>query len=69
MHSAAGCYDGYLYVLEALTGIIHWALSVSNEPIKSSPSVDPTTALVWFGSHDHHLYSVDIEVCVLSPDL
>ena len=63
-HSIAGSYDGYLHVMDAMTGIIHWALNVSNEPIKSSPSVDSITGLVWFGSHDHHLYSVDIEVCI-----
>ena len=64
-YSIAGSYDGYLHVMDAMTGIIHWALNVSNEPIKSSPSVDGLTGFVWFGSHDHHLYSIDIEVCTV----
>ena len=64
-YSITGSYDGYLHVMDAVTGAIYWALNVSNEPIKSSPSVDSVTSLVWFGSHDHHLYSLDVEVCVL----
>lgn len=30
--------------------------------MRSSPCVDITTGLVWFGSHDHHVYTVNIEV-------
>ncbi len=60
-----GCYDGYLYTLRADTGSIHWSFAAPGSrdyPIKSSPCVDPHTSWVWFGSHDHHLYAVDIYV-------
>ena len=60
-----GCYDGSFYVLNRRHGDIHWCFQVSNgEPVKSSPAVDPTTGWVWFGSHDRHLYCLDILVSV-----
>ena len=62
----SGSYDGCLYVLHSLTGSIHWCFttkgSISEEPIKSSPIAHPVTGYIWFGSHDHHLYTVDIYV-------
>ncbi|XP_019856550.1 PREDICTED: acyl-CoA synthetase family member 4-like [Amphimedon queenslandica] len=64
----AGSYDGCLYVLHSLSGSIHWCFttkgSLSEDPIKSSPIAHPVTGYIWFGSHDHHLYTVDI--CVSS---
>ncbi len=33
------------------------------KPLKSSPCVDALTGWMWFGSHDEHLYAVDILVC------
>lgn len=30
--------------------------------VKSSPAVDPITGWIYIGSHDHHVYSLDIEV-------
>lgn len=30
--------------------------------MKSSPAVDPITGWIYIGSHDHHVYSLDIEV-------
>lgn len=38
------------------------------EPIKSSPVLDPTTGLLWVGSHDQHLYALDVEVGAGSHD-
>ena len=60
----SGCYDGCLYVLRTDNGEIHWRFQAggSEHPIKCSPSTDPQTGDVWFGSHDHHLYAVDIYV-------
>ena len=53
-------------------GLLHWVFNTAPSeptegeplPIKSSPCVDPTNGWVWFGSHDHHMYAVDIQVCV-----
>jgi len=58
----AGCYDGCLYTLQITTGTTYWCLTVSSEPVRSSPCVDMVTGLVWFGSHDHHVYAINIEV-------
>ena len=44
------------------SGEIHWSLQLSPEPVKSSPCVDVTSGIMWVGSHDHHLYAVDVEV-------
>ena len=59
-----GCYDGNLYVLDSKTGEVHWSFGScdSGQPIKCSPCVDPLTGHVWFGSHNHHMYAVDIYV-------
>ena len=62
-----GCYDGCLYVLDADSGKLHWTFAPTmsdgeTRPIKSSPCVDGQTGWVWFGSHDEHLYAVDIIV-------
>ena len=56
-----GCYDGCLYVLNITTGEIKWKYQTGG-PIKSSPAVDLKSSLVIFGSHDHHLFGVDIQV-------
>lgn len=61
-----GCYDGTIYIQRSDNGIIHWTLKLSSEPVKSSACVDSTTGLVWVGSHDRHLYSIDVEVGVES---
>ena len=62
----SGCYDGCLYSLCSSTGGIHWCFatkgSSTQEPIKSSPLPHPRTGFIWFGSHDQHLYAVDIHV-------
>jgi len=66
VHPSSGCYDGCLYVLKARGGQIHWRFSplVTKEvrPVKSSPCVDEQTGWIWFGSHDEHLYALDIQV-------
>ena len=59
--SALGCYDGCLYVLDAITGDTFWQFQTGAE-VKSSPCVDPTNGHVYFGSHDHCLYALDILV-------
>ena len=65
----AGCYNGCVYTMLASTGSIHWCYSTVQqgdddevEPIKSSPVCDPSSGLVWVGSHDQHLYALDVEV-------
>ena len=62
LHS--GCYDGCVYSLVCDSGTTHWCIQPggSSEPIKSSPCVDPVTGLVWVGSHDHHIYALNIYV-------
>lgn len=64
-----GCYDGKVYVFNRPNGSIAWTFQTSG-PIKSSPCVDPSTGFVWIGSHDHRLYSLDInrQECVTSID-
>ena len=59
-----GCYDGCVYSLASDSGATHWCTKPggSSEPIKSSPCIDPITGLVWVGSHDHHIYALDIYV-------
>ncbi len=61
-----GCYDGCVYVLNSISGNIEWCCktdgSMSNDPIKSSPIVHPSTGQVWFGSHDKQVYCIDINV-------
>lgn len=62
----SGCYDGCLYSLCSSTGGIHWCFATKGsstlEPIKSSPLPHPRTGFIWFGSHDQHLYAIDIHV-------
>ena len=62
----AGCYDGCVYIVEASSGNVEWCFQTdgksSGDPMKSSPSVHPTTGFLWFGSHDKHLYCIDISV-------
>ena len=52
-----------MYCMRADNGRVKWSLQLSGEPVKSSPCVDVSTGLVWVGSHDHHLYAIDGEVC------
>ena len=59
--NVTGCYDGCLYILEALTGNTFWKFQTGAE-VKSSPCVDPTNGHVYFGSHDHSLYALDVLV-------
>ena len=63
MYTIIGCYDGNLYVLDAQSGSLYWKCQLSKEqPIKSSPCVDMATGLIWCGSHDQHLYALNVEV-------
>ena len=61
-----GCYDGCVYTLDSASGSIVWCYSTegaeSGEPVKSSPITHPSTGWVWFGSHDRHIYCIDIQV-------
>ena len=66
-----GCYNGCVYTMLASTGSVHWCYSSAShseeddvEPIKSSPICDPSSGLVWVGSHDQHLYALDVEVMI-----
>lgn len=60
----AGCYDGGVYVLKRSDGATHWLFS-TGDAVKSSPAVDPVWGLIYIGSHDQHLYALDIEVRAL----
>ena len=55
-----GCYDGCVYCLKSDNGGIGWRIQLSSEPVKSSACVDE--AMAWVGSHDHHLYGIDVKV-------
>ena len=59
---SSGCYDGCVYALCADSGEVHSCYHISQDPIKSSPCVDPTTGLVWVGSHDQHIYAISLQV-------
>ena len=59
---SSGCYDGCVYAMCADSGEVHFCYHVSQDPIKSSPCVDPTTGLVWVGSHDHHIHAISLQV-------
>jgi outer membrane protein assembly factor BamB len=50
-----------LYVLKSNSGEKYWVFT-TEDAVKSSPTVDPTTGLVFVGSHDHHVYALDIYV-------
>ena len=55
-----GCYDGKVYVFNRFTGDTHWTFQ-TDATVKSSPCIDSQTGLAWVGSHDHHLYGLDIK--------
>lgn len=59
-----GCYDGHVFTLRCDSGDSYWCIKPggSPEPVKSSPCTDPVTGLIWLGSHDHHIYALDIYV-------
>ena len=46
-------------MFERHSGALVWTHHTEG-PIKSSPCVDPQTEVVWVGSHDHHLYGLDV---------
>ena len=64
-----GCYDGKVYVFDRETGSEVWTFQ-TGAAVKSSPCVDPQTSLAWMGSHDHHLYALDVtnKQCVCALD-
>ncbi|ELK03685.1 Acyl-CoA synthetase family member 4 [Pteropus alecto] len=54
-----GCYNGLIYVLKSHNGEKYWMFTTENA-VKSSATVDPTTGLLYIGSHDQHAYALDI---------
>ena len=64
-----GCYDGKVYVFNRSTGETHWTLQ-TGAAVKSSPCIDQQTGVAWIGSHDHHLYGLDItnQQCLCAVD-
>lgn len=58
---SVGCYNGLVYVLKRNSGEKYWTFT-TEDAVKSSPAVDPTTGLVYVGSHDQHAYALDIYV-------
>ena len=59
-----GCYDSYIYVLKVSTGEIHWKFK-TGDVVKCSPVMDPLTSLIWVGSHDDCIYSLDVKVIIV----
>ena len=55
-----GTYSGCVWVLEREGGGVHWRLSTGSEPVKSSPCVDPSTGLVWVGTHSKTLIAINV---------
>ncbi|XP_068720110.1 beta-alanine-activating enzyme-like isoform X2 [Montipora capricornis] len=54
-----GCYDGKVYVFNRCTGETHWTFQ-TGAAVKSSPCIDPQTGVAWCGSHDQHVYGLDV---------
>ncbi|XP_034628164.1 beta-alanine-activating enzyme isoform X7 [Trachemys scripta elegans] len=54
-----GCYNGFVYVLRSDNGEIH-CIFTAEDAVKSSAVVHPSTGLVYVGSHDQHIYALDI---------
>ncbi|XP_043369703.1 beta-alanine-activating enzyme isoform X3 [Dermochelys coriacea] len=54
-----GCYNGLVYVLGSQNGEIH-CIFTTEDAVKSSAVVHPSTGLVYIGSHDQHIYALDI---------
>lgn len=54
-----------MYVLQSSDGEIHWTF-VTEDTVKSSAVVDPSSGLVYVGSHDQHVYALDIYVRTLT---
>lgn len=61
-----GCYDNCIYVLCVHTGRIVWKFATGGA-VKSSPCVDYRTELVIVGSHDQHVYALDLKVFYFLP--
>jgi acyl-CoA synthetase len=47
-----------VYVLKSNSGEKYWVFT-TEDAVKSSPTMDPATGLVFIGSHDHHVYALD----------
>ncbi|XP_006113560.2 beta-alanine-activating enzyme [Pelodiscus sinensis] len=54
-----GCYNGLVYVLRSHNGEIHYIFT-TEDTVKSSAVVHPSTGLFYIGSHDQHMYALDI---------
>ncbi|XP_062963788.1 beta-alanine-activating enzyme isoform X2 [Cynocephalus volans] len=48
-----GCYNGLIYVLKSNSGEKYWMFT-TEDAVKSSATMDPTTGLFYIGSHDQH---------------
>lgn len=57
----SGCYDSYIYTLNASTGEIFWKYQ-TGDAVKSSPCLEPVTGSVYIGSHDHCVYALQVQV-------
>eukprot|EP00117_Sycon_ciliatum_P044246 scpid14572/ scgid3372/ Acyl-CoA synthetase family member 4; Aminoadipate-semialdehyde dehydrogenase; Protein NRPS998 len=55
-----GCYDGCIYTCSMLDGgvLSSWQTS---DIVKCAPAVDMATGNVWCGSHDGHVYCLQLE--------
>ena len=62
-HVCVGSYDGKVYVIERLTGVVKWSYQTGG-PVKSSACVNPRNGYAYIGSHDHHLYAFSIQVTI-----
>ncbi|ETW02296.1 hypothetical protein H310_05844 [Aphanomyces invadans] len=60
-----GCYDGHLYCLRSMDGKVLWSFATADQ-VKCTPLVVASKRVVVCGSHDHHVYGLDVHsgVCV-----
>lgn len=56
-----GSYDKHVYVIEIESGQLYWKVA-TGDVVKSSPNLDLITGYVYIGSHDQHVYCLDIQV-------
>ncbi|OQS01577.1 hypothetical protein ACHHYP_00547 [Achlya hypogyna] len=54
-----GCYDGGIYCLDLFSGEVQWQFATKDQ-VKCSPLIVAEKAAVVCGSHDHHVYGLDL---------
>jgi hypothetical protein len=59
-----GSYDRMIYVLSVKDGSVHWRIE-TGDVVKSSPTLDLDTGFIFIGSHDKHVYCLNIQVSIV----